>query len=99
MPSQAASRFFLRRHANPTTSNPPSASPAGASLPCPAVRHPQPLELLVHTLPEHVCPPEHVPHITIPPQPSSIVPQLSPLGHTVSGVQPHWFGAPPPPQV
>jgi hypothetical protein len=35
--------------------------------------------------------------LNIPPQPSSIVPQLSFAGHDVTGVHPHRFGVPPPP--
>ncbi len=56
-----------------------------------------------HTLgvppPPHVCGEEHDPQMTMPPQPSGIIPQLSGAGHVVSGVQPHTLGVPPPPHV
>jgi hypothetical protein len=52
--------------------------------------------------PPHVSAPVHVPHWSIPPQPSDCAPQLKPsLAHVV-GTQatlPHWLGVPPPPHV
>jgi hypothetical protein len=42
---------------------------------------------------------EHVPQLTMPPHPSAAVPQASPAGHVVAGVQPHLLAVPPPPQV
>ena len=45
------------------------------------------------------CPSVQVPQLSVPPQPSDAVPQLSPSGHVVAGVQPHWLATPPPPQV
>jgi hypothetical protein len=39
------------------------------------------------------------PQVSVPPQPSLMVPQFVPAGQAVSGVQPHWLGVPPPPQV
>jgi hypothetical protein len=43
----------------------------------------------------------HGPQLTVPPQPSGIVPQMSPAGHAAIGVHPHTFGllGVPPPQV
>jgi hypothetical protein len=50
---------------------------------------PVPLEfdelLVAHWLPTHVCPPAQVPHITIPPQPSGVVPQGAPAAQAVFG--------------
>ncbi len=42
-----------------------------------------------------------MPQVSVPPQPSAIVPQLSPAGHVVFGVQPQTLGllGVPPPQV
>ncbi len=42
-----------------------------------------------------------MPQVTVPPQPLGMVPQLSPAGQVVMGVQllPHWLATPPPPQV
>jgi hypothetical protein len=42
-----------------------------------------------------------VPHVTVPPHPSGIVPQLLPAGQAdaVFGVHPHAPGVPPPPHV
>ena len=37
--------------------------------------------------------------MSVPPQPSGMVPQLSPVGHLVIGVQPQTLAVPPPPQV
>ncbi|MBS2033257.1 MAG: hypothetical protein JST54_35615, partial [Deltaproteobacteria bacterium] len=42
-----------------------------------------------HRLPVHTSFAPHVPQLTVPPQPSGVVPQFSPAGHAVSGVQPH----------
>jgi hypothetical protein len=51
-------------------------------------------------LPPHVLVPLQVPHSSVPPQPSAIVPQLAPASAQVVGVQtPHSFGMPPPPHV
>jgi hypothetical protein len=41
----------------------------------------------------------HVPHSTLPPQPSLCEPQLTPSSAHVFGVQPHLLATPPPPQV
>jgi hypothetical protein len=40
-----------------------------------------------------------VPQVSVPPQPSETVPQVAPCAAHVVGVQPHWPGVPPPPQV
>ena len=40
-----------------------------------------------------------MPHATVPPHPFGTVPQLSPAGQFVAGVQPHTLAVPPPPQV
>jgi hypothetical protein len=40
--------------------------------------------------------------LTMPPQPSEMLPQFMPAGHAVIFVHegvPHWFGVPPPPQI
>lgn len=39
------------------------------------------------------------PQLSVPPQPSEMVPQFFPAGHAVSGVQPQTPAVPPPPQV
>ena len=39
------------------------------------------------------------PQLTVPPQPLGTVPQLSPAGQVVIGVQPQTLGVPPPPQL
>ncbi|HEY2386483.1 MAG TPA: hypothetical protein VGK30_05945 [Candidatus Binatia bacterium] len=49
--------------------------------------------------PPHVADPVHVPQSTVPPQPSGTVPQSSPAGHDVIGVQPHTCSTPPPSHV
>ena len=49
--------------------------------------------------PPQVFVPEQLPQVSVPVQPSEIVPQFLPVGHVVAGVQPHWFGVPPPPHV
>src|SRR6185437_10614386 len=51
--------------------------------------------------PPHVSPVAQVPQLSMPPQPSEIVPQLSGVGHLVSGVQlaPQTLAVPPPPHV
>jgi hypothetical protein len=52
--------------------------------------------------PPQLCPVGQVPQFSMLPQPSGYWPQLSPLGHFVSGVQfppPHWLATPPPPHV
>ena len=41
----------------------------------------------------------HEPQLRMPPQPFETVPQFSPAGQLVAGVQPQTFGVPPPPQV
>src|SRR4051812_43916919 len=41
----------------------------------------------------------HAPQLTIPPQPSGNIPQLTFFDSHVAGVQPHRWGVPPPPQV
>jgi len=41
----------------------------------------------------------HLPHASVPPQPSDTEPQLSPSAAHVVGVQPHWFGTPEPPHI
>jgi hypothetical protein len=42
----------------------------------------------------------HPPQSSVPPQLSEIVPQSTPAGHALRGVQPHLFGLPtPPPHV
>jgi hypothetical protein len=38
-----------------------------------------------------------LPQFRVPPQPSLTLPQLAPAAAHVTGVQPHWFGVPPPP--
>jgi len=54
-----------------------------------------------HWFAEHTSDALHVPQLMLPPQPSEAVPQLSPAGHALRGVHPHWFGllGVPPPQV
>jgi hypothetical protein len=42
---------------------------------------------------------EHVPHVSVPPQPSGADPQCWPAGQVVAGVQPQTPGVPPPPHV
>jgi hypothetical protein len=52
--------------------------------------------------PPQVSAPVHVPHASIPPQPSDCAPQLKPSFAHVVGTQatlPHWLGVPPPPHV
>ena len=44
------------------------------------------------TLPEHVSVAPQVPQLSVPPQPSATVPQLSPAGQVGLGVQPHTVG-------
>jgi hypothetical protein len=41
--------------------------------------------------PPQVSGAEQVPQLIVPPHPSSTVPQLSPAGHAVAGVQTHWL--------
>jgi hypothetical protein len=50
-------------------------------------------------VPLQATPPGHEPQLTMPPQPSGTVPQLSPAGQLVIGVQPQTFAVPPPPHV
>lgn len=52
-----------------------------------------------HTLFVQVSPMRQVPQLTVPPQVSGMVPQLSPAGHAVMGAQPQTFWVPPPPHV
>ena len=56
-----------------------------------------------HTLgtpaPAQVCGGVHVPHETVPPQPSGATPQFLPPVQVVAGVQPHLLAVPPPPHV
>jgi hypothetical protein len=92
-----------------TTAPPPELLELDAAVP----PVPAPLELLevapdeleeleevdTHWLFEHVWPVLHVPHVIMPPQPSIAVPQTSPDGQVVAGLQPHWLAVPPPPHV
>jgi len=41
----------------------------------------------------------HVPHMSVPPQPSGSAPQVLFCALHVVGMQPHTFAVPPPPQV
>ncbi|HYV66797.1 MAG TPA: hypothetical protein VE964_11185, partial [Myxococcales bacterium] len=50
--------------------------------------------------PPQVCGAVHTPHVSVPPQPSGIVPQFFPWAAQVVGVQtPQTFATPPPPQA
>jgi hypothetical protein len=49
--------------------------------------------------PAQLCGAAHVPHASVPPQPSAIAPQFLPCAAQVVGVQPQTFAAPLPPQV
>src|SRR5438094_5907967 len=49
--------------------------------------------------PAQVCGAVQVPQVSVPPQPSAIVPQFFPWAAHVVGVQPQTFATPPPPQV
>ena len=75
------------------------AASACAPESVPTVPESMPASMPMHRLTVHVCPLPHVPQVTEPPHPSEAVPQLSPAGHVVIGVQPQTLGAPPPPQV
>ncbi len=52
-----------------------------------------------HTLFVQVSPARQLPQLTVPPQVSGMVPQLSLPGHAVRGVQPQTFWVLPPPHV
>jgi hypothetical protein len=51
--------------------------------------------------PPHTAGEVHTPQVSVPPQPSPMMPQLAPLAPQVVCLQmlPHWFGVPPPPQL
>src|SRR5262249_35382375 len=52
------------------------------------------------TPPPHVCGAVQTPQVSVPPQPSGIVPQFFPWAAQVVGVQtPQTFATPPPPHV
>ncbi len=53
---------------------------------------------LVHTLLTQVLGNRHLPHASVPPQPSGSGSQFLPCAAQVVGVQPHTFTVPPPPQ-
>jgi hypothetical protein len=57
----------------------------------------------MHTLLEHVWPLPHVPHVSDPPHPSTMLPQFLPCAEHVVGVHepppPQTLAVPPPPQV
>src|SRR5262249_20164693 len=76
---------------------PPASPPASESAPAPASLAPASASSpdATHWFWTHVSPVPHRPQSIMPPQPSLTLPQSSPAGQDVAGVQPQTFAAPP----
>jgi hypothetical protein len=78
---------------------------AGVQVPPPGPWMLPPPQTFAWPPPPQICPcvaHEELPHDTVPPQPSAMLPQFIPAGHCVSGVHcgvPHMLAVPAPPQI